>query len=103
MYKRYYDGYGRVRREADQGEVIVPHSPDDEQCHNEDRAVQLSPHSNECGDIAISGCRGGNSLFGLELDDLILVGVLIFLLMNNDGDDPLMPIIIGIILIGELL
>ena len=103
MYKRYYDGYGGAQRDSDHGEIIVPHSPEGKLCHNEDNNVQTSPRSDECSDIAISGCRGGNSLFGLELDDLILVGVLIFLLMNNDGDDPLMPIIIGIILIGELL
>ena len=97
MYKRYYDGYAKVNPENDSGEVIVPHSRGDTYEKNGNNNVT------DCNSTQIAVQKNKTFLSGLESDDILLIGVLIFLLLNGDGDDPLMPIIIGFILISELL
>ncbi|MBR5507534.1 MAG: hypothetical protein IKV88_05760 [Clostridia bacterium] len=98
MYRRYYDGYARINPENDSGEVIVPRSRSDTYQNNNEKCPV------ECESTQITSCQKNKSfLAGLETDDILLIGVLIFLLINGDGEDPLMPIIIGFILISELL
>ncbi len=99
MYRRYYDGYTRINPDNDSGEVIIPHPKGDTYRNNtgENNLIQCETAEN-------SSCKQNKSfLDGLETDDILLIGVLIFLLLNGDGNDPLMPIIIGFILISELL
>ncbi|MBE7049850.1 MAG: hypothetical protein E7394_03660 [Ruminococcaceae bacterium] len=100
MYRRYYDGYARVNPENDSGEVFVPHARGDTYADNHETN---NVSKNESSEITAYGQKNKSLLAGLEADDLILIGVLIFLLLNGDGEDPLMPIIIGFILISELL
>ena len=96
MYKRYYDGYGSHRNTAGGGQIIVPEKSADTYENKEEKKCT-------CEDIEISkkaDCVTGKSL---ELDDLILIGLLIFLLKGSDETDPIMIIVIGYLLLSEIL
>ncbi len=94
MYKRYYDGYGSHRNNVDRGEIIVP-----EKSHTyEDNEVKIEEKPCE---IEIASKPGGILGSSLELDDLILIGLLIFLLQGSDETDPILLIVIGYLLISE--
>lgn len=96
MYKRYYDGYGSQRNNVDRGEIIVP-----ENSHTyEDNEVKAEEKT---GEIAIASKPSGVLGSSLELDDLILIGLLIFLLQGSDEADPILLIVIGYLLISEIL
>ncbi len=104
MYRRYYDGYTRPAEFKDRGEVIVPEAV----CEKKETDSEIA--SNECRESAISevGCRKMNLPFSLELDDLILIGILLFLLFdkddcqNNDSNDIFMLLIIGFIIFADI-
>lgn len=106
MYKRYYDGYGRVNDHKDKGEIIIP------------EAVEASSNDSAVGEIAltesdtgVAGCRDSKRLFSLpcDIDDIILIGILLFLLFDKDKDgdkddnDIFMLLIVGFVLFSDIL
>ena len=101
MYRRYYDGYARIKPDKDSGEVIVPQSTVENLSEKEDKTSLASD------DVSITSCTDNkrNSLFSgkFETDDLILIGLLIFLLTQSDNDDPTLLIIIAFIFLGDFL
>lgn len=99
MYKRYYDGYGSARVRNDMGEIIVPKA-------NEQNTYEIQPqsHFDESNkQIEISSKEKGILGTSLDIDDLILIGVLLFLLYDSDDNDPVLLIIIGYLLLSEIL
>lgn len=104
MYKRYYDGYQRPAESKDRGEIIVPETL----CDQKEAAPQIA--SNDCGEIAVTGkgCKNLGLPFSLELDDLILIGILLFLLFDkndcqkDDDNDIFMLLIIGLIIFSDI-
>ncbi len=94
MYKRYYDGYGSQRNNADRGEIIVP---------QKNPTYETFEAKNKEEEITVTAKQGGILGTKLELDDLILIGLLIFLLQGNDETDPILLIVVGYILISEIL
>lgn len=125
MYRRYYDGYNNYeqdRRDAGQGEVVVPRSADEaavEASANVQDAAEIAGQEGtnrsdleftiengeiENGEAAVASCRrrGGGLFDRFELDDLILIGVLI-LVLQDSVDDTLLLVILGFIfLVGFL-
>ena len=104
MYKRYYDGYGRIRKDIDRGELIVPKDTglqNIEEENNEESVISSAGN----GEISTTGKNDGGFLQGLpiELDDLILIGILLFLLYDSDNTDPIMLVIIAFLLLGDVL
>lgn len=106
MYKRYYDGYSGRNMARNDGEIVVPEniSP-----APETNSMPLQEQS-MCNDISVtSSCDKKNFLnLPCDIDDLILIGILIFVLMGNsgkddDGNDILTLIILGIILFSDIL
>ena len=95
MYKRYYDSYGSQRSNIDRGEIILPEKSRTYE-NNEMKAE-------EANEIAIASKSSGFLGTSLEIDDLILIGLLIFLLQGNDETDPILLIVIGYLLISEIL
>ena len=93
MYKRYYDGYGSHRNNIDQGEIIVP----------EKNNVTYESNENTASDITTSATANNMSKNSFEIDDLILIGLLIFLLKGCDEPDPIMIIVVGYLIISEIL
>ncbi len=88
------------------GEIVVPEniSP-----APETNSQHLS-EQNICSDISVtSSCDKKNFLnLPCDIDDLILIGILIFVLMGNSkdddgGNDILTLIILGIILFSDIL
>ena len=100
MYRRYYDGYRPTNSYADKGEIIVPKSDSE---HSSDAQVSLSTHpdSSDCVEIT---SRSGRGFLGtnLEIDDIILIGILIFLLSESDDIDPVLIIVVGYLLLADL-
>ncbi len=108
MYKRYYDGYGTQNMQKTNGEIIVPENLPSTASKNITQSVQDEKiHDN----IEISSCREKRNFLNLpcEIDDLILIGILLFILLGNDnndndnGNDIFTLIIIGIILFSDIL
>ena len=100
MYKRYYDGYGSARVKNDVGEIIVPKT-------NIQNTYEI-PENSHCdkatnNQIEISSKGKGILGSSLDIDDLILIGVLLFLLYDSDDNDPVLIIIIGYLLLSEIL
>ncbi len=107
MYKRYYDGYSGRNVSRNDGEIVVPEN------------ISTAPETNSlplleqdvCNDISVtSSCDKKNFLnLPCDIDDLILIGILIFVLMGNSkgdddgGNDILSLIILGIILFSDIL
>ncbi len=99
MYKRYYDGYGSARVKNDAGEIIVPKSNSQNTYE-----IQENSHFDETDNqIEISSKGKGFLGSSLDIDDLILIGVLLFLLYDSDDNDPVLLIIIGYLLLSEIL
>ena len=104
MYKRYYDGYGRVRKNAEQGELIVPKDTNEEVLCDE-KSIDSKICSEDFAQISsVNKCRE-SIIPGLpvELDDLILIGILLFLLRDPDNNDPVMLVIIAFLLLGDII
>ena len=107
MYKRYYDGYSGNAVVKNQGEIVVPEniSP------TKDNKIQseITSVCNNETDISVAGCKKNGSKFPFELDDLILVGILLFLLFDkddckeDDGNDIFVLLVIGIILLSDII
>lgn len=104
MYKRYYDGYARPNIPKDRGEIIVPESLS---APIEEIKPEITSVSEE---ISVSGQCNKNPIFSLpcDLDDIILIGILVFLLFDRDkqGDDDndiFMLLIIGFIVFADIL
>ena len=108
MYKRYYDGYGPQNMQKTNGEIIVPENLAPASAKNTTGQIQ---EEKSIDDIAISGCREKRNILNLpcEIDDLILIGILLFIILGNDngdndnGNDIFTLIIIGIILFSDIL
>ena len=106
MYKRYYDGYAKVKNET--GEIVIPQSINKASC-SPDIASELA--QSQCGETEISACGRKNSLLNLpcDADDLILIGILIFLLLDKkegDADDDnniFLILIIGFVLLSDII
>lgn len=105
MYRRYYDGYQRAAEPKDKGEIIVPQSVPLQK-------TEIAPEITKApsDDIAVTGSDCRNSIFSLpfEIDDLILIGILLFLLMDryddkkDDDNDIFMLIIVGLIIFSDI-
>lgn len=104
MYKRYYDSYGCANEKKDCGEIIIPEKLskcDDNPC----QCTEIEPKS--CCEVETK-CKKGSSLlpFSLDTDDLILIGILIFLLLDknkdDDDNDNFIYIILGIVILSDL-
>ena len=68
------------------------------------RIELLSSHGEWVGKAYTAGKNGGGILQGLpiELDDLILIGLLLFLLHDSDNNDPIMLVIIVFLILGDV-
>ena len=107
MYKRYYDGYGRNNNTRDRGEIVVPQSLPSPVEADENK-VQIT-NLPQCEDT--SECAKVQKSFlnlPFEIDDIILIGILLFLLFDKDKDDCdddnnlFMLIIIGFIVFSDI-
>lgn len=101
MYRRYYDGYRNVGGNEAAGEVIVPQTNDTyREADKQTTAITSAGDS-----IEVQGKSGQKGVLGLdcELDDLILIGILLFLTWDKDNVDPVMLVIIGFIFLSEFL
>lgn len=99
MYRRYYDGYAHAKPDSDTGEIIVPKSPTEDTYDNESKIST----ADDTQMIEISSKRNGILGMHLEIDDLILIGILLFLLSDSDDNDPILLIVIGYLLLSEIL
>ena len=115
MYKRYYDGYGPIYQRSNQqsGEVVIPKDSDTK---NVDLSESATP-SEEGADTKVSGGETivasssklpssfgsiGNFLDNIEIDDIILFGV-ILLVLKDSADDPLLIIILTVVFLAGIL
>lgn len=115
MYRRYYDGYNHYeqdKREADQGEVVVPRTKEEPQAEAGEIARQDADRAEANGDLqftiedgnpAAAACRRRGGVFDrFEIDDLILLGVIV-LVLQDSVDDTLLLVVLGFIfLVGFL-
>ena len=103
MYKRYYDGYGRIRKDIDRGELIVPKDAQLQNIEEENNGESVISSVGN-GEISTARKNSGGILQGLpiELDDLILIGLLLFLLHDSDNNDPIMLVIIVFLILGDI-
>ena len=92
MYKRYYDGYGSQRKSPGTGQIIIPEKSND--------TYECRESSDETAIAKKNDCVTEKSF---ELDDLILIGLLIFLIKGSDEVDPILIIVIGYLLLSEIL
>ena len=106
MYKRYYDGYQGNTVLKNQGEIVIPQTigTENENCV---KAELASPRPQPVA-VADCGCKKGVLNLPFELDDLILIGILIFLLFDkddckkDDDNDIFMLLIVGLILFSDI-
>jgi len=102
VYRRYYDDYRRIPDVKSGGEIVVPQTIE----KNENHKVQSATPN----DIAIAdtGCKKSGLNLPFELDDLILIGILLFLLFDkddckkDDNNDIFVLIIAGLILFSDI-
>ena len=100
MYKRYYDGYERAVPQKNNGEVVVPQSLDSDTA---DITPEITSASDNKGAVSVAGNNSLLSSLPFELDDLILIGILLFLIFDksdckkDDDNDIFMLLIIGFI------
>ena len=108
MYKRYYDGDGMSPAYENKGEVIIPKESSDEK---EADAICKSSEQESFTDLQSDGVTasiarslpkntGKSFLSGIELDDIILIGVIILVLKDNPDDPMLILILAAIFLLG---
>ena len=96
MYQRYYDGYDIYdeSNECNESNEIIP--AEYSVLQSDDAAI-----SSQAPEIALFG--GGENILGpLAIDDILLIGVLLFLL-HEECDDKLMIIIIGFVLLAGFI
>ena len=106
MYKRYYDGYQNSTNSKNCGEIVVPEAVNEAENHMEQANI-----TSVCdNDIALSGtqCKKSGLNLPFELDDLILIGILLFLLFDkddskkDDDNDILTLLVIGFIVLSDI-
>ncbi|MBR3933345.1 MAG: hypothetical protein IKJ68_05510 [Clostridia bacterium] len=106
MYKRYYDGYERSVPPRNSGEVVVPQSLD---ADNENIATEITSVPKDSLPVSVAGNNSLLSSLPFELDDLILIGILLFLLFDkndckkDDDNDMFVLLIIGFIIFSDIL
>ena len=106
MYKRYYDGYPGNTALKNQGEIIVPQTIESEQVNY----VKSELATSQPQSVSVTDCACKKNVLNLpfELDDLILIGILIFLLFDkddckkDDDNDIFMLLIVGFILFSDI-
>lgn len=117
MYKRYYDGYGPIYLKPNQqrGEVVIPKdseadngidlSKTEEQIQKKDTGPEISGGETLVASAGRSfsslGSIGG-FLDNIEIDDIILFGV-ILLVLKDSADDPLLIIILTVVFLAGIL
>lgn len=106
MYRRYYDGYS-ASNDGDTGEIIIPRNTDNTYLADKKEITENEYEDNEITQTETASCNTSEkkSLFSLpgELDDIILIGLLLMLIMDSDNDDPIILIIIGFILLADFI
>ena len=106
MYKRYYDGYQNNTVSRNRGEIVVPEAVNE--IENNNTQTNITTVCDD--DISLSGtqCRKNGLNLPFELDDLILIGILLFLLFDeddckkDDGNDILTLLVIGFIVLSDI-
>lgn len=105
MYRRYYDGYS-ASNDGDTGEIIVPRRADNTYAETASAADAIED-SEALQQTDISSCdtKQKKSFLSLpgELDDIILIGLLLILVMDSENDDPIILIILGFILLSDFI
>ena len=105
MYKRYYDGYNNIPQNCDKGEILIP-----EKVCNTPNDATVHEICTNCRSEDLC-CSKQKSFLNLpcEIDDIILIGVLLFLLLDKEninngdgGNDIFMLLIIGFILFADI-
>lgn len=96
MYQRYYDGYDSYDsyEECNENNDIIP--AEYSVLQSDDAAI-----TSQTPAVALFG-SGENILGPLAIDDILLIGVLLFLL-HEECDDKLMIIIIGFVLLAGFI
>jgi len=110
MYKRYYDDYHSCGcTHAENGEVITPKCADGtyRQKNNSVSALLNDCNTNdekECIKCSTDSICDRKTAFSLpcEIDDLILIGILFLILKDNESIDPMIPLIIGFVLLTDV-
>ncbi|MBQ6999316.1 MAG: hypothetical protein IJN62_05985 [Clostridia bacterium] len=119
MYKRYYDGYNSYQRSntSYSGEVVIPKESVEETSLAETIAetasapednIEFTVHDSGTAVAAIpktsvSSIGGLSKLFNdIDIDDIILFGV-ILLVLKDSADDPLLIIILTVVFLAGLL
>jgi len=108
MYKRYYDGYTGQNMQKSQGEIIIPENLNSS---NSNEAITSLTSEKPQDDISIcSNCENKGFLnLPCDIDDLILIGILLFVILGNNKDDCdnsndiFTLIILGIIIFSDIL
>ena len=106
MYKRYYDGYERSVPPKNNGEVVVPQILN---ADNEDLNAEITATPADSVAVSIAGNNSLLSSIPFELDDLILIGILLFLIFDksdckkDDDNDIFVLLIIGFIIFSDIL
>jgi len=104
MYKRYYDGYARTK--PDSGEIIIPETV-------VQKSVSATPgipaEKAPETELAARSGKGGGLNLPWDTDDLILIGILLFLLFDkkdcseNDDNNMFLLLIVGFVLLSDIL
>lgn len=106
MYKRYYDGYERSVPPKNNGEVVVPQSLN---ADNKDLNAEITATPADSVAVSVAGNNSLLSSIPFELDDLILIGILLFLIFDksdckkDDDNDIFVLLIIGFIIFSDIL
>ena len=106
MYKRYYDGYERSAAPKNNGEVVVPQSLN---ADNKDLNAEITATPADSVAVSVAGNNSLLSSIPFELDDLILIGILLFLIFDksdckkDDDNDIFVLLIIGFIIFSDIL
>lgn len=108
MYKRYYDGYSGNNMPKNEGQIIIPESL---ASSNSNATAASIAEQKPQDDIAIcSDCKNRSFLnLPCDIDDLILIGILLFVILGNDkndydnSNDLFTLIILGIIIFSDIL
>lgn len=108
MYKRYYDGYSGHNMQKSEGQIIIPENLNSS---NSNEPIASLTSEKPQDDISIcSSCENRGFLnLPCDIDDLILIGILLFVILGNDRDDCdnsndiFTLIILGIIIFSDIL
>lgn len=93
MYTRYYDGYAQ-RNVQNTAPEIVEAPPEEE------TAIEIEPTEEKEPQAEVASALPFRLPGNLNKDDLILLAVL-FLIVSESGDDFILPLILGYLLISN--